>query len=445
MTHHLPAEAPPPECPAHHRTALYGPRFAADPAGTYALLRAHGHVAPVELAPGVPASLVIGYRTALEVLRDPTTFPRDPRRWQDGVPPDSPALGMMRYRPNCMFADGAEHARLRGAITTCLARVDHTTLRADTVRIADELIDGFAAAGRVDLLAQYARPLMFILFTNLFGCPPHLSERLLVNTKALFDGHEPEAADRALNATLRELVELKRRRPGQDVVSWLLDADLSDEELCQTILVLMGGGSEPTADLITNALHRMLSDTGLGGGLASGVVRVDDAIDEVLWVDPPMANYSTSHPREAVTLAGVVLAADQPVVISMAAANTDPALNPADHTGNRSHLAFSAGPHACPVPEMARLLGAAAVERVLDRLPGLGLDDSARPVRWREGPFNRGLFALHARFTPPPDPVGPAAAPAPPTTAPPPVPTNPEAPPFRARLRDPVVRWWHGQ
>ncbi len=226
----------------------------------------------------------------------------------------------------------------------------------------------------------------------------------------------------------------------------LLAADLSDEELRQTVLVLMGGGSEPTADLIANALYRMLSDDGLGGGLSSGVVRVDDAVDEVLWVDPPMANYSTFYPREAVALAGVLLPADQPVVISMAAANTDPSLNPAHRTGNRSHLAFSAGPHACPAPDLARLLGATAVERVLDRLPGLGLDGGAGPVRWRESPFSRGLLALPARFTPVrvpvPDPVAPEVVP--PAAPVPPSPVTGEVG-VRSRSRNPVVRWWHGR
>src|SRR5205085_1178023 len=73
--------SPPPGCPAHTDPApLYGPEFAADPARTYSRLRRYGAVAPVELAPGVPGTLVIGYEAALEVLRDPITFPTDPRR-----------------------------------------------------------------------------------------------------------------------------------------------------------------------------------------------------------------------------------------------------------------------------------------------------------------------------------------------------------------------------
>ncbi len=95
---------PPPGCPAHagHREgvagpaalrtaeSLYGPEFAADPAAVYARLRTYGSIAPVEIAPGVHASLVTGYETALEVLRSPERFSKDPRRWRGLADGSSP-------------------------------------------------------------------------------------------------------------------------------------------------------------------------------------------------------------------------------------------------------------------------------------------------------------------------------------------------------------------
>lgn len=74
---------PPLGCPAHANgtniaVPLYGPEFAADPESTYALLRRYGPAAPVELAPGVRATLVTSYNTALKVLRTPRYFRRTP-------------------------------------------------------------------------------------------------------------------------------------------------------------------------------------------------------------------------------------------------------------------------------------------------------------------------------------------------------------------------------
>lgn len=62
------------------RVPIYTEQFAVDPHATYAQMRDQfGTLAPVWLAPGIPATLVIGYRTALEILHDPEHFPADPR------------------------------------------------------------------------------------------------------------------------------------------------------------------------------------------------------------------------------------------------------------------------------------------------------------------------------------------------------------------------------
>lgn len=72
------------------RTPIYGPEFARDPAAAYARMRAeHGDLAPVELSPGVPATLVLGYDAALEILRDPGTFPRCSEVWRRPSAPNA--------------------------------------------------------------------------------------------------------------------------------------------------------------------------------------------------------------------------------------------------------------------------------------------------------------------------------------------------------------------
>ncbi|NED58888.1 cytochrome P450, partial [Micromonospora aurantiaca] len=89
------------------RFPLYGPEYARDPAATYAAMRAHGDLVPVELSPGVPATLVIGYEAALEILRDPDTFPRCSEVWEEEVGPSCPVLPMMMSRPNALFTNGS--------------------------------------------------------------------------------------------------------------------------------------------------------------------------------------------------------------------------------------------------------------------------------------------------------------------------------------------------
>ncbi|MFI1167009.1 cytochrome P450 [Streptomyces sp. NPDC020801] len=399
-----PPAVPPPGCPAHE--PLYGPEFAADPAAAYRRLRRTGPVAPVELAPGVPASLVLGYDDALHVLRGTETFSKDPRRWKDladgTVPMDSPVVPMMMYRPNALWADGEEHRRLRGAITDSLARVDPNTLRGYVDRSADTLIDRFAPAGRADLLGAYAQVLPLLVFNHLFGCPADYGERLVEGMSGIFDGVDAEKANELLATTLLDLVTLKRERPGQDVTSWLMahPAELTDEEMVHTLVLLMGAGTEPQQNLIANSLRLLLSDDRFGGDLSGGSLPVEDALDEVLWTDPPIANYAVHYPVHDAVYKGVTLREGHPLVVSLAAANTDPTLTADQKAGNRAHLAWSAGPHNCPAQGPARLIAAVAVEKLLDRLPDVELAVPVEELVWRPGPFHRALAALPVTFPP---------------------------------------------
>ncbi|MFS8198788.1 cytochrome P450 [Streptomyces sp. CWNU-52B] len=383
---------------------MYGAEFTADPGALYDKLRAHGATSPVELAPGVRATLVTGYEAALHVLRSPETFSKDPRRWRDlaegAVAPDSPVVPMMMYRPNALFTDGEEHRRLRGAITDSLARVEAGTLRGYVERSADTLIDLLAPRGCADLLGEYAQVLPLLVVNRLFGCPAELGERLVEGMSGIFDGVDAERANELLTATLGELVALKRARPGADMTSWLMahPAGLTDEEMIHELVVLMGAGTEPQQNLIANSLRLLLSDDRFAGGLGGGGLPVEDALDEVLWTDPPMANCAVHYPVRDVVYEGMLLRAGEPVVVSLAAANTDPAPANEQRAGNRGHLAWSAGPHTCPARSTARLIAGVAVEKLLDRLPDVRLAVGVEELEWRPGPFHRGLVSLPVRF-----------------------------------------------
>ncbi|MGA6164524.1 cytochrome P450 [Amycolatopsis magusensis] len=461
-----PAAGPPPGCPAHtERARLYDEEFARDPAGVYARMRAaHGQIAPVELAPGVNASLVLGYEAALEVLRAPSTFPRDPRRWQQNQPEDSPVLPMMGYRPNCLFTDGAVHARLRSAVTGSLSRLNPHALRDHIERTARALIARFSADGEADLLNDYATTLSLQVFNHLFGCPPALGDRLVAGMRGIFDMVDPERANAELTASMLELLALKRAQPGQDVPSWMMahPARLTDEELLHQLVLLMGAGTEPQQNLIANGIRLLLIDDRFAGDLAGGSLHVEDALEEILWGDPPMANYSAGYPWPAVDLLGTHLPAAEPVVISFAAANTDPALRAEQRVGNRAHIAWGAGVHSCPAQGPARLIATTAIETLLDALPDLRLAVPDDQLRWRPGPFHRALAALPVQFTPVrntvPAPVPSTEPtgehrwnphPAPSSSTPPAATSTPRtpnsAPAAPRRWWNSLARWWRGQ
>jgi cytochrome P450 len=396
-------------CPMHQQrqTSLYGPEFAADPHRVYDELRAHGPAAPIELAPGVEATLVVQYEAALRVLQNPALFARDPRRWnalrEGRVPLDSPVLPMMAYRPNCLFTDGTEHLRLRKAVTESLGRLHTSRLSRDVERIGDYLIDQFIERGSADLLNDYAKLLPLLLFNQLFGCPSDIGDRMTRHMSAIFDGEDVLRSNAELTSCLMELVALKRRQPGEDITSWLIQhpAGLLDEELKDQLVVLMGAGVEPQRNLIANALLLLLSTEVPGPDPGGSGMLVEDALNEVLWDNSPIANYATHYPIRDVELGDMVLRAGTPVLISLGAANSDPALTDARRTLSKgAHLAWGAGPHVCPAKSPAQLIALTAIEKILNVLPDVALARPAAEAEWRPGPFHRALVSLPVRFTP---------------------------------------------
>ncbi|WP_433574749.1 cytochrome P450 [Nocardia brasiliensis] len=384
---------------------LYSPSFAADPRSAYRDMRdRHGTLIPVEIAPGVPATLVTSYHAALQVFGDPVHFPADPRSWQARVAADCPALPLLEWRPDALRATGEEHVRYRQATIAGLDRIDPYTLRGTVERIAVSLINGFCESGSVDLLSHYAIPLTVEVFDGLFGFSPDIGKQAQTALSVLCNADEATAIERGnrmLVATMHEAVEAKRLIPAADLTSWLLEgpAALDETELVQQLAMLYATGTEPTWNLIANTLLLMLTDDRFGGELRGGVLSIRDAIDDVLFTDPPIANWCVSFPRQPQIIEDVLLPEHQPVLISLAACNNDPAVR-GDRTGNRSHLAWGAGAHQCPARSVATAIVQEALDQLLDALPDLELAVPVTELRWRPSPFHRGPVAVPTVFPP---------------------------------------------
>jgi cytochrome P450 len=220
-----PRMTPPPGCPAHtpaantnDDNALYGTLFENDPGALYERLRRrYGPVAPVRLDADVPAWIVLGYAENLQVLHDPRGFTRDSRAWRDlaegRIPPDWPLRPVLQPQPSALHRDGEEHRKFRGAITASLDRLDRRAVRRYVQYTADQLIDTFAEAGRVDLLSQYARQIPLLVMIGVFGLPADQGPRLAEATTRMLDGSGAAEAFAFLRATLADAIAAKRLSP----------------------------------------------------------------------------------------------------------------------------------------------------------------------------------------------------------------------------------------
>ncbi|MER6089947.1 cytochrome P450 [Streptomyces bluensis] len=386
---------------------LHGPEHAANPQRSYELLRLQGPVGLAEVAPGVVVHLVTDYRAALDLLQDTDTWTKDTRSWLPQVPENSPIRPLVEWRPSLFFADGEEHAHLRKVITDSFGLLDPYDVRVLTFRHADRLLQDFAADGTVDLVSQYAQQLPLMVFNALFGMGDEYGPQLVRALSAMMDTDPEKKAEGAqsFGAYLQTLYQTKAAQRGHDLTSWFIDHPngLNQEEAINQILITLGAGNEPTANLIANTCVRMLSDDRYYGTLTTGSLPIQHAIDDALWNDSPLANYSFHFPKEDITFHGKRIPAGSPVMVSYAAANTCPHAGvPSDgyRSGTKAHLAFAAGPHTCPARDLALLIATAAIERLAGYLPDIELAVSPEQLTYRDGAIHRTLTSLPARFTP---------------------------------------------
>ncbi|GGL39910.1 cytochrome P450 [Nocardia jinanensis] len=385
------------------RVPFYSEEIAQAPHRAYReMRRRYGALVPVELAPGVPATLVVGYHTAVRILNDPEHFPADSRIWQQGIPRNCPVLPLLEWRPSAVRNSGPVHARYRQATVAGVSGVDSFSIHSRVERIAVPLINAFCTTGSAELIGQYAFPLTFALLNDILGCPSEIGRRAAAGMAAMVEGTGADAGDGGamLEQAMADLVGLKRAEPGQDIVTRMVHdpANLDDEEMMHNVLSFYGAGIEPLQNLIINTLRLILTDERFAGGVIGGSLSTRDAVDEVLFTDPPVANYAVSFPRQPVLIDGVWLPAHQPVMISLAACNNDPAIDTGEYTDNRAHLAWSIGAHMCPAKEVAYLVAQEAIDQLLDALPELRLAVPAGELTWRPGPFQRALTALPVEF-----------------------------------------------
>ncbi|WP_254190668.1 cytochrome P450 [Nocardia noduli] len=392
---------------------MYSPDFARNPHRVYAEMRRyHPDFARVELAPGVTATLVIGWRMAVQILHDTDRFRADPSRWQKAMDPRCSVMPMMGARKNALRSDGHAHALYRQATTAALAGVDLHELHAVVAGHGHDLVAAVAADGAMDLVADYAGPLAFRTINTMMGCPPEIGGELARGFAMMFEADtDPGVVDEVVDGALGALIDLKRAYPGRDIPTRLIaHADrMSAQEVREQVLTMYAAAIEPLQHLIVNAVLLMMTDRGFGDQVVSGACQTEDALNEVLFRNPPLANLCVRYPPRPVLVDGVTLPADQPVLIGMAACNTDPrnrapGASGSDHFGrvgrNASHLSFSAGPHSCPARTLAYQCAVDAIDELLDRLPDLRLACPVGELVWRAGPFHHALETLPVVFTP---------------------------------------------
>ncbi|MGN9790038.1 cytochrome P450 [Streptomyces sp. NPDC054847] len=451
-----PAAVPPPQCPAHAhgldgRQRLYGPEADAPYALYERMRREHGQVAPVLLPGDVPAWFVLGHRENLDVMRSPSLWSCDSRIWNVKLAADSPLLPITAWQPLLVFADDPEHARLRAAVTESLGKFNRHGIRRYVVRHTQQLVDSFSRTGRADLVTDFAEKLSVLVLARQMGVRDEDALPLGTAVRNMVKGTETALqSNEYVVSLMSDLVERKKAAPGDDLASWLLahESELSDQEVMEHLRHAIVAAHENTTNLMANTLRTVMTDRRFRASLSGGSLTLPDALDQVMWDAPPMSVGAFRWARRDTKLGDQVIRAGDMVMLGLAAGNVDPEIRPdlnAPVHGNRSHLAFSAGPHECPGQDIGRAIADTGIDTLLARLPDIELAVSEAELDFTSSLVSTRLNSLPARFTPrrggvaeAPEPSAPAKAQPLPTAVAPARPPMPVA----ADVAPPRAAWW---
>jgi cytochrome P450 len=366
------------------------PGFVQDPYPFYARLRGVGDFVEWEEY-AIPMATTSAAVNA--VLRHPALGRAVPVDRRQAVPTHlAPFYAIEAH--SMLELEPPDHTRLRklalGAFTSrsirALAPVIH--------EVAEGLIDAFPA-GPFDLIEAFARPLPVAVIATLLGVPVAKAPELLAWSNAMVAMYQARR-DRAIEDAaarasadfadyVRGLIAGRRQRPGDDLLSRLVAAEvegarLTEAEIVSTTILLLNAGHEATVHTIGNAVRHLAAYPERGQALGEGAV--DRAVEECLRYDPPLHMFRR-WVYEDVEIVGQRFEAGAEIGCLLASACRDAAVW--DDAGGfdpfrpvRTNAAFGAGIHFCIGAPLARLELRIALECLFRRCPALEIVETPR-------------------------------------------------------------------
>jgi cytochrome P450 len=285
-------------------------------------------------------------------------------------------------------------------------------------RLADRTIDAFVGRGSCEFGAAYGTPFTMLAIADLLGVPEsdhgrfHRAPELVGDIEGTSGRHIGVSEELFV-----EYVEDRRRRPRNDVLTQLANAMFPDGsmpaaiDVARVAVFLFAAGQGTTVDLLSAALRVLAERPELQDQLREDRALVRPFIEEMLRLESPVkTNFRLA--RRTSMIGGVEVPAGSNVLLMVGAANRDPRHFEApdelrlDRPNSAEHLAFGRGIHTCPGASLARVEARVTLERLLDRMAEIRIDESvhgpsgARRYEWEPTFLLRRLKALHLEFTP---------------------------------------------
>ncbi len=392
------------------------PDFIRDPYPHYDILR---RLDPVHVTPH-GMYLVSRHADVSEILRDKRFgkdfVERSVRRYGPKIMEEPIFRSMSHWM---LQQDPPDHTRLRGLVVKAFTARRVEDMRPRIQEVVDQTLDRVIPNGHMDLIEDFAFRLPVTIICDMLGIPEEHRATFHAGTRdggRILDpvplSPDEIAKGNAANAMAQmyfhQLFELRRKQPGDDLTTQLVQAEedgskLSNEELTANIILLFGAGHETTVNLIGNGLLALYRNPDQLALLKAKPELIAGAIEEILRYDSSVQMTGRVTLEDIDDLCGRRIGKGETVLCLLGSANRDPAVYP-DRPDrfdivrpNVRPLSFGGGIHYCLGAQLARIEAEIAISTLLRRLPDLRLDDAENP-EWRPTFVLRGLKRLPASW-----------------------------------------------
>ncbi|MGC5364456.1 cytochrome P450 family protein [Streptomyces sp. DT24] len=384
-------------------------KFFKDPYPTYVALHETGRtVHRISLPDGNESWLITGYEEASEALKDRRLVRN---RRHAGSDYQSEMLPEIVRSGNLHMEDGQIHTRLRRFMNWAFTPKRVEALVPRIKEVTKGLLDAMEANGGGDIMDGLAAPLPIAMTTGILGVPDDQIGDFRFWSDEMLGGEPARAragAEKLLEYVQR-LIDLKRREPDDDLISYWVSATdnegnpLTDQEMIGMTFFLLLGGYDTTVGQIGASVIALINHPEKAEQMRNNPEIIPDAVEELMRWDGSTHSGIRRFAAEDVVIGGEKISSGDLVLISLGAANRCPMRfsEPDELDFGREEnfqLGFGRGPHHCPGKELARHELRVALGELVRRFPDLSLAVPAEDITWRPSYLIRVPYKLPVRF-----------------------------------------------
>ncbi|WP_188612837.1 cytochrome P450 [Chelatococcus reniformis] len=363
--------------------------------------------------------IVTDFALATRALTEFETFTAE--RMRDLEPRVAPErrgdLQQLMYWLNhwMLFRDPPQHSELRRRLSAILNPKVFLNLSGHVSSVIDHQFAAIERAAPVEFVSKFAHPMPGYVVMDILGVP---RDRLLEtkgysNDMMLFIGGSRNADDKyqraragaeAIADIFRDAIARRRRgRDGNDVLGLLINSEvdgrkMSEDEIVGTMMMLLNGAHDTTANAISNTVMLLAAHPGIAQRLRQHPAQQTTAIEEMLRYEGPILSVGRLAGKDT-ELGGKKIEAGNRIYVMLVAANRDPSIFEApdelriDRSPN-PHMAFGKGQHFCLGAPLAKLEVQLTVKHLLQRFERIEINTPPEDMQWHDSLVARGPMAM---------------------------------------------------